>query len=301
MARKRGQAGPREPSVASPSLREVLVVWALLGAFALLTFVTYARLPAADLYNVSRDGRAGGASRTLVFLNFPVAFAAIGILAVCARRVWRPGAALGMALCAVAAVPGVLDLDDLDARPVNAIPAAGVAVAAALTAWALRRGGLGASNKLLLGDPVRIGLAVALALISIPWLFAEAGLYAPDPIYADEVPAGEKLAAVHLGGHHGTYGVLLALSALALSRARVRAVASAYLALMLTYGLAIAAEDFWHEQIQKRGTVDWTFPSLLEPDLEWGWLGVLAAAAAVELLWFRRERRTTREAPAPPS
>jgi hypothetical protein len=276
----------------------VLLVWSLLSAFAVLTFVTYSRLPAADLYSVSREGLAGGASRTLVFLDFPVAFAAIGILAVCARRAWRPATALGMALCAVAAVPGVLDLDDLDARPVNGVPAAGVAVALGVTGWALRRGGLGASDKLLLGDRLRIGLTVALLLIAVPWLFAEAGFYAPDPIYAEEIPSGEDHAAVHLGGHHGTYGVLLSLSALALSRVRIGAWASGYLALMLAYGMTIAAEDFWLEQVVKRGAVDSRIPSLLEPELELGWLGILAAAAVIEVGWFRRERRLRPRTPA---
>lgn len=287
----------------------MLVVWAILGVLAVLTFVTYARLPAAELYHVSREGIAGGASRTLVVLNFPVAFAAIGILALCADRLRQPAArgaaAVGAALCAVAAVPGVLDLDDLDARPVNAVPAAGVAVAAALTVWALRGGRPAPSDTLLHGDPVRIGLDVALLLLAVPWLFAEAGFYAPDPVYADEVPPGEPLAAVHLGGHHGTYGVVLALSALALSRRlprmqgrRLGAWTSGYLALMLAYGMTIAAEDFWLEQVVKRGAVDSRIPSLLEPELEWGWLGIVAAAAAIEFGWFRRERRVRPRTPA---
>ncbi|MEX2211529.1 MAG: hypothetical protein WD689_07175 [Gaiellaceae bacterium] len=263
-------------------MKSVATTWALYAVFALLTFVTYSRLD--GLYNVSREGIAGGASRTLVYLNFPVAFAAIGILLLLRGRV----AAVGIALCAVAAVPGVLDLDDLDARPVNAVPALGVAVAAALTV--IRRDRLRASNTVLLGDPVRVGLAVVLALIAVPWLFAEAGFYAPDPIYSEEIAPGETIAAVHLGGHHGTYGVLLALSALLLSRTRHTALASSYFALMLAYGGALAAEDFWHEQVVKRGSVDWTIPSLIQPELEWGWLAILVAAAAVYLLWFRRER-----------
>lgn len=270
----------------------VATTWLLYGVFALLTFVTYSRLPTDELYNVSRDGIAGGASRTLVFVNFPVAFAAIPILGVVSGRL----AALGVALCAVAAVPGVLDQDDLDARWINAVPALGVALALALTLW--RRDRL--RDRPLPGDPLRIGLAVVLALIAITWLFAEAGFYAPDPILADEIPPGETLPAVHLGGHHGTYGVLMAVSALLLSRVVARRWVSVYLALLLAYGTALAAEDFWHEQLQKRGTVDWTFPSLLEPELEWGWLAIVVAAAAIELLWFRGERRATRAATAPP-
>lgn len=260
----------------------VATTWALHGIFAVLTFVTYTRLPAEQLYNVSREGVAGGASRTLVFVNFPVAFTAIAILALVGGRL----ALAGIALCAVAAVPGVLDLDDLDARPVNALPALGVAIAVALTV--LRRDRL--RDRPRWGDPIRLGLAIPIALISVPWLFAEAGFYAPDPIFSEEIPIGETLSAVHLGGHHGTYGALLALSALLLSRIARTPWASGYAALMLAYGTALALEDFWHEQVQKRGTVDWTFPSLLEPRLAWGWLVIVVAAAAFELLWFRRER-----------
>jgi hypothetical protein len=45
------------------------------------------------------------------------------------------------------------------------------------------------------------------------------------------------------------------------------------------------------EQIWKRGTIEWKPPSVVLPSLSWGWLVVLVAAALVELLWFRPERR----------
>jgi len=278
--------------------RALIAVWALVTTFGLLTFVTYTRLPPEDLYNVSREGIAGGASRTLTFVNFPVAFVAIGVLLVCLERLSGAAAWLGwagIALCAVAAWPGGLDQDDLDARSINAVPAAGVMVAVALTAHVLR------SRRRKAAPPagrLRPVLALVFGLLAVPWLFAEAGFFGPDPILADEVPAGENEVAVHLGGHHGTYGVILVLSALALSLLARRALTSAVLALLLAYGGGLALEDFWHEQIQKRGTVDWTFPSLLEPKLDWGWLGIVLAAAAIEL-WFRRER-ATRASTAPP-
>jgi hypothetical protein len=275
--------------------------WALAAAFALLTLVTYTRLPPEQLYNVSRDGIAGGASRTLVFLNFPVAFVAIGVLLVCLERLRSRSAVVlglaGIALCAVAAWPGVLDKNDLDARWINVLPAAGVALAAALTAEVASRRRSGSARP---AGRLRPVLAVAAGLVCVPWLFAEAGFFAPDPILADEVPQGEEEVAVHLGGHHGTYGVILVLSALALSRLARRPVTSIVLALLLAYGGALAAEDFWHEQIEKRGTSGWTFPSMLEPRLDWAWLAVLLGAAAVELLWFRRERAaSSSSAPAP--
>ena len=78
--------------------------------------------------------------------------------------------------------------------------------------------------------------------------------------------------AVHHGHHHGLDGLLLVLSALLLSRigpsvrARwLRVVLGMYLALMTAYGLGNMANDFWTEQIWKRGWTDWQFPDLLQP------------------------------------
>jgi hypothetical protein len=256
--------------------------------------VTYARLPPADLYHTSEDGLAGGLGRALVFVNFPTALAAVAILLLCADR-RRSLVALGIALCLVVVVPGVVDQDDLDAKPINALPAVGVAIALALSLFR-------PSNTVLqgrdgAGDRVRIALAVLIVVIGVPWLFAETGFYAPDPILADERivatgPGSETLAAVHLGHHHGTDGVLLALAALLLSRTlgSNAALASVYLALMLAYGVANAVQDFWLEQVVKRGWTDHALPSFLRPQLSVGWAAMVAAAIAIELLWFRRER-----------
>lgn len=287
-----------EGGAATPGLRETVLVWSLYVAVVAVTFVTYARVPPDELYHVSRGGLTGGASRALVELNYPVALAALPILGICAARLRRPAAAAaalaGAVLCGT--VPFVVDRADLDARSVNALPALGVAVAVVLTAWALRAGGLGASARRLPGDAVRGVVATVALVASVPWLFAEAGFYAPDPILADEIPAREPLPAVHLGSHHGMEGVVLVLTALLLSRAvpavrgRLAGWVSASLALMLAYGAAIAAEDLWHEQVVKRGTAAWRLPDMVLPSLGWGWLGIVIGAAAVELAWFRRER-----------
>ena len=311
--------GPRSAtSVATPRLAEALAVWGLHAVFGVLTFVTYSRIAPEELYHVSRDGLAGGAGRALVELNYPVALAAIPILGLCAARLRRPAvgvlAAIGLVLCVL--VPFTVDQHDLDARLVNVLPAGGVAIAVVLTVWALREGGIGRGPARLPGDPLRIAVAAVALLAAIPWFFAEAGFYAPDPIYADEIvvesadTAEPTLRAVHLGSHHGTEGVVLLLTALALSRVvpsvrgRLAGWISASLALMLAYGTAIAGEDFWHEQLVKRGAVAWRLPSMTLPSISWGWLGIVAAAAAIELAWFRRERRgssgvTSSAAPAP--
>ena len=291
----------RSSSAARPSLREAFFVAALLAVATVAVLVTYTRLEPQELYNVSVDGLEGGLGRTLVLLNYPVALVAIAFAALAAdrltRRVFDVVAIVAVALCALVVLPGVVDQGDLDARPVNALPALGVLLVALLVAAAVREGGVGESLSRVPADRLRLALAAALAVLGIPWFFAELGFYAPDPILADEVPAGETIAAVHLGHHHGTDGVLLGLAALALSRAvptlrrrRLAAALSGYLALMLAYGVAIAVEDGWHEQVTKRGWTEFKIPSLLRPEPTLWWAGIVAAAVAVELLWFRRER-----------
>jgi hypothetical protein len=51
--------------------------------FAVVTteiLVTYSRVPARELYHVSGSGIEGGLSRALIFVNFPVALLALGVL-----------------------------------------------------------------------------------------------------------------------------------------------------------------------------------------------------------------------------
>lgn len=200
-----------------------------------------------------------------------------------------------MALCAITAVPGVVDQDDLDARLVNVVPALGVALALVLTLLAVRRRGVAFGGRAY-GDPLRVVLAVGLLLLALPWLAAEAGFYFPGDVFlGEEIPANrdEGIAAVHLGFHHGFGGVVLALTALALSRVPAGRNLRAYLSLMLAYGLANAIQDTWNEQLWKRGTVDWHIPGLVRPELSWGWLAIMLAAAAIYALWFRPGRTNT--------
>lgn len=240
------------------------------------------------LYNVDESGDlAGGLGRTLVLLNFPLALGVIALAAVAGGSrllVWA-----AIALCAVTALPGVVDQGDLDARWINVVPTLGVALALGLTVAALLRTGAAFAHRAR-GDGLRIGLAVLLLLVALPWLAAETGFYFPGDVFmGEEIPPvrDEGLAAVHLGFHHGTAGVLLALAALALSRvARTRALA-AYLSLVLAYGLGNAFQDGWNEQLWKRGSVDYHIESVLRPELSVGWLTIVAGAAAIYAFWFR--------------
>lgn len=237
---------------------------------------------------MSTDGLEGGLSRLLVLTNYPIALAAIGVVAVLLEQgTARLPGAVAIALCAYTAWPGVVEQSDLDARPVNLVPAVGVVLAVALTALARPR--LRLAHRMRI-DRLRIALAVVLAIVAVPWVFAEWGFSAPDPILADEVPPGETLAAVHAGNHHGTDGTVLALCALLLSRvARTRA-SQAVLALMFVYGVANAAQDFWLEQVVKRGWLDASLPSMIVPKPSLAWAVILAASAVLWLAAGRTRR-----------
>jgi len=99
----------------------------------------------------------------------------------------------------------------------------------------------------------------------------------------------DALPAVHRGEHHGVDGVLLAISALLLTRvARARA-ARALLALMFVYGFGNAAQDAWLEQVEKRGWTDRGTPSIILPSVSSAWLVILVAALATYALIRARE------------
>jgi hypothetical protein len=299
-----------------PGLVEALIVWALFGLTTLAVLVTYWRVPGADLYHTSGSGFDAGVSRALVYLGYPVSLAAIPLAVVAAAQLatrWAwPAAAASIVLCATIGIPGVIDQGDLDARPLNGLAAAGVAIALALTALGLVREGVRPSGPFGRGDVLRIGAAIALLLAGLPWIFAELGFYVSDvPVLgriflAKEIAAsagGEpSLRAVHLGSHHGMDGVLLAISALVLFRvpprlaSRGREIAlTAYLALMLVYGLANALQDFWTEQLVKRGTLSVTIPSLIRPTASWAWAAMLAAVLLICLGLLRVARVDSRQ------
>jgi len=263
-------------------------LWAL---EALAVLITYSRLEPEALYNVDRGGDlAGGLSRLLTVINYPVALVGIALAAI--SRGPRPLVWSSIGLCALVAVPRVVDQDDLDARWINALPALGVVLAVALTVAAVRRDGA-AFVRRARGDRLRLVLAAVLLVAALPWLAAELGFYFPGDLFlGEEVPPvrDKELPAVHLGFHHGFGGVLLALTALVLSRAPAGRSLRAYLSLMLAYGVANAFQDGWNEQLWKREWVDWSVPSMLRPDIGVGWLAILAGAMAIYALWFSPAR-----------
>ncbi len=293
---------------ARPPLGEIGFIGLVVAAVGAAVVATYARVPLPELYNVGDTGLVGGLGRALVYLNFPVAIVAIAVLPAIvdrlgATRLAVTAALAAAALCAVTVVPGVVEQDDLDAKLVNAVPALGVALVAALAATAARRGGLGLA-PLDGWDGVRLALAAALAAVSIPWLFAEGGVYVSDlPLVGrvflgDELrpePGQPTLRAVHLGRHHGLDGALLALTGLLLSRVvpwlsrpRLRHLLALLVSALVVYGLLNAAQDAWLEQVVKRGWTDSRMPSFLRPSLSLAWAGLVVAVAAAYALVGRR-------------
>jgi hypothetical protein len=274
--------------------RELRAVWVLVAAITLAVFVTYARLPANQLYHVSDSGLRGGLSRVVVELNFPdalIALAVLGVIATALPRTLRPVALVAALLCAVVLVPGVVSQMHLDAKWINAAPALGVAIAFALSFFVGRL----SSPPRVRGDRVRVALAGLLVLLSAPWIAAELGFYLDGvPVLGWIFQTGkivsyhgnEPHAAVHHGVHHGLQGLLLIVTALLLSRLPNRV--PLFLALMVAYGLGNIANDDWLEQIAERGWTSWSIPSSLEPGATWTWLAVLLATPLIWALWFRR-------------
>lgn len=280
-------------------------MWALVGLFLAVVCVTYARIPAAELYHTSVEGLRGGLGRALVVSNFPIALIALGILGLVADRADTRridiACAVAVALCAVVVLPGIVEQSDLDAKLVNAIPAAGVALAFVLTVMTAMRRGVGESGRVQ-GDRVRLVLLVLIAVAAAPWIAAWLGFYLDDVPGLGFVMAGDvvpeegapDLRAVHLGEHHGLDGALVASASLLLSRQlgrmgrrHLRTAVAAYLALGIVYGLANLVQDFWLEQLEKRGTVDVGIPTLIQPSLSAAWLAILVAAAGVYALLLR--------------
>jgi hypothetical protein len=275
--------------------REVAIVWTLLAAMLVAVLVTYSRLPAAELYNVSGTGFRAGLSRVVVDLNFPGALVALAVLAVVAGRLprrARPAAWVAAALCVVFAVPGVVRQSNLDARWLNAIPAAGVVTVFVLS---LRADGP-ESPRHARGDWLRIALAAVLVVLASPWIAAELGFYLDGvPVLGWLFQTGKLVSfhnaphhAVHHGVHHGLQGLLFVVTALLLSRLPSSQAARAFLALLLAYGVANIANDDWLEQVVERGWSSHTIPSVLGFAANWLWLAVLLAGSAVWALWFRQ-------------
>jgi hypothetical protein len=277
-------------------IRAVLVLIVLDG---IAVIATYSRFPAAELYHVHHSGIAGGLGRELVALDFPFALVGIALVGLSWARLHgrlRIVGVVAIGLCAV--VYFAVDQSNLDAKPLNAVPALGLAVAVALVL------AVGVSHaREARGDRVRIGLAAVLVFFCAPLIAAELGFFLDGvPVLGRLFETGRLTTqpgvaglhlAVHHGQHHGWQATMLSLTALAFSRLPRPRVLDAYLALMLAYGVANLVNDDWLEQVVKRGWTNRQVPSVLTPAANWGWAAVLVGAVAVWFLWFRQPSRTT--------
>ena len=285
-------------------------VLAAVAAISVAIFATYALLPAGEFYHVSHEGLAGGASRALVFSNFPVSLVGLALIGVSLNLLRTRGddgrltvlGAAGALLCLVTAFPGVVKQSNLDARLINVVPLIGFVIAIALTALAMRAAEAERTIPRTWRDRVGFWIVIVLAVLALPWILADVGVYIGDipglgsMFYSKQIPEGETLRAVHLGHHHGLDGLLFAFVAVVVGRivrcsrpaALVNATA-AYCGLMLSYGIANVANDFWLEQFVKRGWTEWEIPSFLSLDPSVGWGVVLLGAAAAWAVFFRPE------------
>jgi hypothetical protein len=284
-------------------------VWAVLTLIVFdgaAVIATYSRFPTTLLYNVHHSGTvAGGFGRELVALNFPFALVGIALVGLAWPRLHGWGRIAGIvAIVLCATVYFAVDESDLDAKPLNAAPALGLALAVALVL------AVGVSEvRLVRGDRVRIGIAAVLIFFCAPLIAAELGFFLDGvPFLGWFFETGRLTSqpgvaglhpAVHHGQHHGWQATMLTLTALGLSRLPRPRILDAYLALMLAYGVGNLVNDDWLEQVVKRGWTDHEVPSLLIPAANWGWAVVLVGAAAVWWLWFRQPSRTTPDEASP--
>ena len=295
----------------SAGLREIWVVWTLFFLTAVAVFETYWRLPPRVLWKVHNTGFIGGAGRSLVFLSFSAALAAVAVLLIVVDRLDDRRADLtGMAafvLCATVAYPGVQTESHLDPKWANVPAVVGVALAFLMTVWASRAGRREFSRASWRGDLARLAIGGMSLFFAAPYIAAELGFFLDGvPVLGSifitgairpEPGAGYSHAAVHHGHHHGMDGFLLTVTALLLSRLIggirrpiLRTLAAVYLALMLVYGLTNQVQDLWTEQIVKRGWTNWDIPNVLHPSASAAWAAMVACALAIYALFLRPRR-----------
>jgi hypothetical protein len=280
---------------------EIRAVLALIVLDGAAVIATYSRFPTTLLYNVHHsDTVAAGFGRELVALNFPFALVGIALVGLALPQLHGRLRALGIlaiALCAV--VYFAVDQSDLDAKPLNVVPAIGLALAVALV-FAV---GISPGPRIVRGDRLRVVLAAVLVFFCAPLIAAELGFFLNGIPVLGWIFETRRLTtqpgvsglhhAVHHGQHHGWEATMLSLTALAFSRLPRPRVLDAYLALMLAYGIGNLVNDDWLEQVVKRGWTSHEVPSLLTPAANWGWAVVVLGAVAIWRLWFRQPSPTT--------
>jgi hypothetical protein len=273
---------------------EIRALLALIVLDGIAVVATYSRFPPALLYKVDHTGIAAGFGRELVALNFPFALVGIALVGMAWPRLQgarRVAGVVAIVMCAT--VYFAVDQANLDAKPLNAVPALGLLVAVALVLAV----GVG-EDRQRRGDWLRLGIAAVMIFFAAPLIAAELGFFLDGVPFLGWFFETARLAhqpgvpglhhAVHHGQHHGWEATMLALTALGLSRLPRPRVIDAYLALMLAYGIGNLVNDDWLEQVVKRGWTSHEMPSVLTPAANWGWAAVIVGAVVIWLFWFRQ-------------
>jgi hypothetical protein len=283
---------------------DMVAAWTILAVVATEVFVTYTRLPVQELYQVRNTGAGTGGARLLAFVGFPVGLTAVAVLGLVGERVPRRDAVLGAlaggALAGGILWPGALDEAGLETQPARLLALIGVVISLGLTGVAARAVGVGTIGRERL-DRVRLAVGAVMLFAALPWIAADLGFsldHVPllNTIFQTDILArqpGQPLApAVHDGHHHGMDGVLLALTMLLLSRSlrfvtrpQLRSATGFYMALVFVYGMTNAVQDFWTEQVVKRGWTTHEIPKMVAPSIQPGWAVVLALTALVVIAW----------------
>lgn len=281
---------------------EIVALWALFLVVCVEVLVAYSRTKPNELIGVPRTGLLVAITDAIGFLAFPAGLVAIGVAIAIGDRLSRGGAWVGaaaaVALAVVVVLPGVAESEEVEVtlNPQRVVAAAAVLALCGLTLRVVRRHRIGCWGPRARGDAVRVALAAAIVFAALPWFAADLTLsldrvpglsqvFLTDALRTEPGRVGAN-PAVHDGHHHGMDGALLALAAIALSRVIRwlagwrRTALTALVALLFTYGIANALEDFWLEQVVKRGASGYVFPKMLTPRLSLPFLLILLAATA---------------------
>jgi len=121
-------------------------------------------------------------------------------------------------------------------------------------------------------------ILIVTAFISIPWFLANLGLFATDIPVLNYIFLGVEdfngYPSVHLGGHHGYKGaatfflmILVFTTARYFYDKRIRAITGLTASYLLVWGFYNMFEDFFVEQLYKRGLIERIIPQP-GPDFE---------------------------------
>lgn len=300
------------------------MLWTLFLVVCIEILVAYTRTKPGELIGVPRTGLSVAITDAIGFLAFPTGLVAIGVALVIWDR-FPGGAVRVVAGCAVALsagvfVPGVAEAEEVEValNPQRVVAAGAVLTLFLQTVRAARRYGVRGLRPRIAGDLPRLVLAAAIAFAALPWFAADLTLsldhvpglsrvFLTDVLRSEPARTGLN-PAVHDGHHHGMDGALLALAALAMSRlvhqldGWRRAALAGLCGLLLVYGFANALEDFWLEQVVKRGASTYVFPKMLTPRgaAAFGWIALAGIAISALILAGATRQRDRGNPPQAP-